>query len=505
VRVIALLVGLLAVSACGGGGGGGGSVSAPAPVPPTAPTALSYPSPQTFTVGTTIATVTPTVSGPVTSWSVSPGLPAGLTLNAASGQIAGTPSAATAAASYTVTAQNGGGSASFALSITVNRATVARLEPATRTTLGVGQSISVFQVLEEGGSPYPRYIDAALVTWSSSAPARASINGNGVVTGLSEGSTTVTAQYQSFTTSLAVEVSGSFVARTVAVAGQGTRRYSIYVPPFPAGSTPRAAMISMHGGGGSALIQASTSQLAKFAQEQQFYAAFLEGTGVIQTFNAGACCGSAQAQNIDDVQYVRSVIDDLQANFNVNPARIFATGFSNGSMMSHRLACALSDRIAGIAAIGGGSGQFDRSRTPYYSCNPARPIPVLQVHATNDRNYPIAGGVGVDGISSTDFYPVDATLADWIARNNVTSTAAVERVTPTTTCSRYATPAEPGRPSAPVTLCRVDPPDVYDAANQVVFGGGHSWPGGVRSPGASSDVPVTDFNANAYLWGFLNP
>jgi polyhydroxybutyrate depolymerase len=242
----------------------------------------------------------------------------------------------------------------------------------------------------------------------------------------------------------------------------------------------------------------------KFAQEQQIYAVFLEGTGVIQTFNAGSCCGMAQNQNIDDVSYVRTVLDDVQANFNVNAARIFATGFSNGGMMSHRLACAMADRIAGIAAVGGGSGQFDRTLTQYYTCNPLRPIPVLHIHGTNDRNYPIGGGFG-SGISATDFYPIDAAITDWITRNNVTSTATVERVTPTTSCTRYATPADGSRPSAPVVLCRVDPPDVYDAANQIVFGGGHSWPGGVRSPSPNSDVPLTDFNANAYLWAFLNP
>lgn len=43
----------------------------------------------------------------------------------------------------------------------------------------------------------------------------------------------------------------------------------------------------------------------------------------------------------------------------------------------------------------------------------------------------------------------------------------------------HAAPADAGQPSAPVSLCRVDPPDVYDAANKIVFDGGHSWPGGV--------------------------
>ena len=497
-----LLTGLAILSLISCGGGDSGTVSAlSAPAPPTA---LSYVSPQTFTVGTLITPVNPNVTGAVTSYAVAPTLPAGLALNGSTGQISGNPTATAVAAPYTITAQNSGGSTTFSLSITVNAATQAALEPASSTTIGVGQSINVFFSQKVGGAPFASYIDPLLVTWNSSSPARASINNNGVVTALSEGTSIITGQYQSFNVQLTVQVSGTFLARTVAVAGQGVRRYSIYTPVFGSNNTAHSAIIAIHGGGGTAMIQASTTALAKFAQEQLLYVVFLEGTGAIQTFNAGACCGTAQTQNIDDAQYVRTVIDDVQANFNVNAARVFATGFSNGAMMSHRLACALSDRIAGIAAISGGSGQFDKSHTQYYACNPTRPIPVLHIHSTNDRNYPFNGGMG-EGISATDFYPVDATIADWIVRNNVTNLATVDRVTPTTTCSRYATRLDISKPSAPVTLCKVDPVDVYDTANKIVFGGGHSWPGGVRSPGASSDVPVTDFNANAYLCAFFNP
>jgi polyhydroxybutyrate depolymerase len=497
-RLLAVYLALIVMSACGGDSGSGQTV----PLPPSG---LSYPTPQNYTVGTAIAPIGPTVSGTVVSYSVSPALPAGLTFNTANGQIAGTPSVVAATASYIIAAQNGGGSASFTLSITVNSAAQSSLQPTTGTTIGVAQSINVFFALRDSAAAaFPRYIDPTLIGWSTSNPTVASISVSGVVTGLSEGTSTITAQYQTFSTPLTVQVSGVLLTRNVTVAGQGTRRYSIYVPAFGNDNAPHAALVSMHGGGGTAMIQAATSQLSKFAQQQRFYVAFLEGTGVIQTFNAGSCCGSAQTQNVDDVLYVRTVLDDLQANFNVDAARLYATGFSNGAMMSHRLACALSDRIAAIAAIGGGSGQFDRGRTQYYACNPARPIPVLQIHAANDRNYPIAGGVG-DGLSATDFYPIDATVADWLARNNLTNQAITERVTPTTTCRRYTTVADSSRTSARVTLCTVDPPDVYDAVNRIVFGGGHSWPGGVRSISANSDVPITDFDANTYMWAFFNP
>ena len=486
---------LLLLAACGGGGGDSGS--------PAAPAALSYPAPQTFTVGVLIMPLSPSVTGTVTSYSSAPALPAGVTLNATTGLISGTPTSAVANTSYTITAHNAGGAASFSLAITVNAAVQMALEPEGSTSIGVGQHINMFLVQRGGGAQFPEYIDPNLVTWSSSSPACAAVDANGIVSGMSEGMTTISAQYQSFTVQLSLQVSGTFTALTLPVAQQGTRSYSIYVPPT-AGANPRPLMISMHGGGGTAQLQAAMSQLVKLAQAQQIVVAFLEGTGFIQTFNAGACCGTAQTQDIDDVAYVRSVIDDVEASTAIDSSRIFATGFSNGGMMSHRLACGLADRLAGITAVGGASGQFDRIGTPYYSCNPARPIPVLHIHGANDRNYPYAGGTG-SGISMTDYYPVEATITDWINRNNLGTQATVVQVSPTTSCTTYATPADNSRASAAVSLCRVDPPDLYDAASEVVFGGGHSWPGGVRSPGQKSDVPVMDFDASSYLWNFLNP
>lgn len=107
---------LVITAGCGGGGGGGGP---PAPPPPSPPSGLSYQSPQVYPVGGVITALTPAVSGTVTQYGVSPALPAGLTLDKTTGQISGTPTAATAASTYTVTAQNTDGTTSFALSITV--------------------------------------------------------------------------------------------------------------------------------------------------------------------------------------------------------------------------------------------------------------------------------------------------------------------------------------------------------------------------------------------------
>ncbi len=115
-RVLNLGVALvcLVLAACGGGSSGG---SSPPPVP--APSGLSYPSPQSVRINTAMTALTPTVTGTVTSYAVTPALPAGLTLNTSTGQISGTPTASAPPTNYTITATNSSGATTFSLSLKV--------------------------------------------------------------------------------------------------------------------------------------------------------------------------------------------------------------------------------------------------------------------------------------------------------------------------------------------------------------------------------------------------
>ena len=78
----------------------------------------------TYGVGSTIATLTPTVIGAPTGYGVSPALPNGITLNPTTGVIQGTPTTAAAAQNYIITATYAGGTASFTINITVNAASI---------------------------------------------------------------------------------------------------------------------------------------------------------------------------------------------------------------------------------------------------------------------------------------------------------------------------------------------------------------------------------------------
>lgn len=107
VSVIMLAV---ALDSCGGGGSSG---LAP-------PSSLSYPTPQTYIVNSPIPSLSPSVTGTVSSYTVSPALPPGLTLSASNGVISGTPTQVSSQVSYSITASNDAGSTKGAVAITVD-------------------------------------------------------------------------------------------------------------------------------------------------------------------------------------------------------------------------------------------------------------------------------------------------------------------------------------------------------------------------------------------------
>ena len=111
-----LLMGL-ACAAVGCGGGSNSIGSEPAP------SNLSYISPVTATVGVAFPPLSPTVTGSVSAYSVTPALPPGLSLDMTTGAVSGTPTVTAVQAPYVVTASNGSGSTSFTLMLAVNSAT----------------------------------------------------------------------------------------------------------------------------------------------------------------------------------------------------------------------------------------------------------------------------------------------------------------------------------------------------------------------------------------------
>jgi polyhydroxybutyrate depolymerase len=116
----------------------------------------------------------------------------------------------------------------------------------------------------------------------------------------------------------------------------------------------------------------------------------------LTAWNSGASyMGIVLNQNVNDVDFISTLIDSISAQYNIDSDRIYATGFSMGGFMSNRLACELSNRIAAIAPV---AGTIGASLT---SCNPGRPVPVGHFHGTADQTvgyYNNAYGINVDSL-----------------------------------------------------------------------------------------------------------
>ena len=109
-------------------------------------------------------------------------------------------------------------------------------------------------------------------------------------------------------------------------------------------------------------------------------------SGRLLTWNAGTCCAYSVINKVDDVGFVRALIDKLAEKFPIDRRRIYATGMSNGGMMAHRLAAEARDIVAAVAPVAGGMV------LPVIKT--ARAVPVLHIHSVDDPRALYTGGLG---------------------------------------------------------------------------------------------------------------
>lgn len=265
-----------------------------------------------------------------------------------------------------------------------------------------------------------------------------------------------------------------------------TRLYRVYVPASYTRQTPAPLLVALHGSGGHMDYQADDARygLTSASEREGFVAVFPNGysrlaSGKFATWNAGNCCGAARDNKVDDVGFIRQVVARVTQQLAIDPHRIFATGMSNGAMMSYRLACEMSDVFTAIAAVAG----TDNTR----QCQPTKPVAILHIHAKNDSHVLFAGGIGPDSVKQeavTDYVSVPNTIKKWTQTD--ACAAPPQRILdkPGAYCELYA----PCRGQAKVQLC-------------VTESGGHSWPGGHKPRG--EEAPSQALSANDIMWDFF--
>ena len=194
-------------------------------------------------------------------------------------------------------------------------------------------------------------------------------------------------------------------ATTVPAATFADRPYEVFVPSGYSDATATPLVILLHGYGASGAIQELYFKLQPEAEARGFLYVHPDGTKnqLGQAFwNAtDGCCDNTQS--VDDSGYISFIIDQVSTTYNVDPARIYLVGHSNGGFMSYRMACDHADQIAAIVSLAGATFE-DATR-----CAPSEPVSVLQIHGTADETIAYEGGNTPVGS-----YPAAlTTVAEW--------------------------------------------------------------------------------------------
>lgn len=266
------------------------------------------------------------------------------------------------------------------------------------------------------------------------------------------------------------------------------RKVLVHLPVGYDGSRPAPLVLAFHGGGGWAEFMADDEKygLQKKAVEAGFVVAFPNGysklpSAKFATWNAGGCCGDARDRGVDDVAFARAVVAAIKGRYSIDASRVFATGMSNGGMMSHRLACEAADVFRAVASVAGTDATT--------SCTPSRPISVLHIHAKDDDHILFNGGAGPgafrDESTVMSFLSVPETISRWVQRDHCAAPAQRTLDKAGAYCESHSGCAG----GVSVQLCVTDT-------------GGHSWPG-AASVRRGKEAASQALDANDVIWRFF--
>ncbi len=263
----------------------------------------------------------------------------------------------------------------------------------------------------------------------------------------------------------------------------GPRWYRTYLPTTYTSMQPAPVIIFYHGGLGNALQAASSYGIVEEAEARGWIAVFPEGTSILgqgppfklETWNAGDCCGPASKNAVDDVAFFTAMRTKLLHTYAIDPSAVFATGMSNGGMMSYRLAAERPDLLTGIAPV---AASFEGPLPP------SAPVALLSVHGWLDDKVPFVGGVG-SGLTDTEF------------------TGQIESFELFLKANGNAALRGPWVAGKALFAIAPGPAAGADTAYFLALDGGHSWPGALPPIANPSEPQHMQFSATTLIFDFF--
>jgi len=279
----------------------------------------------------------------------------------------------------------------------------------------------------------------------------------------------------------AATVTSASERHTVNVNGVA-REYLLHVPPG-LGEKPVPLFIVLHGGGGEGSSMERYARFDPLADREHFVVAYPDG------LDRGWNDGRGEIKHAaDDVGFISAMIDDIAHNSKIDLKRVYATGMSNGGMMSNRLACELSPRLAAVALVASSGGAAAMK-----TCRPAQPVGYLVIDGTADPIVPYAGGTVriMRGPSRGEVIGAEATIQFWVKANGCGKELARRDLPNRANDGTSASVMDYAGCKMPTKLYKIE-------------GGGHTWPSShPYLPKAIVGATSHQIDATEVIWEFF--
>jgi polyhydroxybutyrate depolymerase len=179
------------------------------------------------------------------------------------------------------------------------------------------------------------------------------------------------------------------------------RKALVHIPKKRPDDPP--LVIMLHAGGGSAKSFERWTGFDETAENGGAIVVYPDGIG--RTWNAGTCCGIPYRTHVDDVGFIRSLVDRIHEKYGVDRKRVYIAGMSNGGMMAYRVAAEAPEMVAAAAIV---EGTMVIDKLPR-----GNPVPLMIIHSADDQRVPFDGGTR----KGHYFPPVSKVIKEWMGRN----------------------------------------------------------------------------------------
>jgi len=152
---------------------------------------------------------------------------------------------------------------------------------------------------------------------------------------------------------------------SVKVPGVGNRSMEVYTPDTKAKDLP--LMIVTHGMNQDPEYQSGADKMYEMIDKEQFYICYLRSSGTTWDISG-----------TNDQKFVEQAIVQMYSQYDIDPHRVYWTGFSMGSMLMYHCMDQMQGKIAAFAPTSG--VQF--SEQPWNKCK--RPVNLIHCHSYKD-------------------------------------------------------------------------------------------------------------------------